>query len=163
MEGVALLIRHDEFEELYIKCLKSFMNNKIGLSAVLETDGAMNVIALSLRSPLLRTRSLVLEIFGAVCLLPGGHASVLEALDAVCAVAGTRFRFEIVVYSLWQSCLSIVDKDLQVASMAFINAVTWGGPGTNFEFRMHMRWEFINLGLLNLVDVFLIKIEIGTS
>jgi hypothetical protein len=156
------LIRHDEFEELYIKCLKSFMNNKIGLSAVLEMGGAMNVIALSLRSPLLRTRSLVLEIFGAVCLLPGGHISVLEALDAVCAVAGTRFRFEIVVYSLWQSCLSILDKDLQVASMSFINAVTWGGPGANFEFRMHMRWEFINLGLLTLVEVVLINVEFGT-
>ena len=41
--------QHNDFEELYIKCLKSFMNNKIGLSAVLETDGALNVIALSLR------------------------------------------------------------------------------------------------------------------
>ncbi|KAJ1344018.1 hypothetical protein BSLG_001158 [Batrachochytrium salamandrivorans] len=65
---------HNEFEELYIKCLKSLMNNKIGLSAVLDTDEALNVIALSLRSPSPRTRALVLEIFGAVCLIPGGHS-----------------------------------------------------------------------------------------
>jgi hypothetical protein len=145
---------HNEYEELYIKCLKSFMNNKTGLSAVLETDGALNVIALSLRSPSARTKALVLEIFGAVCLLPGGHGPVLEAMDAVCEVAATRFRMEIVVYSLWQSCRGMAppDKDLQVACMAFINAVVCGGPGVNLEFRLHMRWEFIQLGLLQLID-----------
>ncbi|KAJ3270137.1 Disheveled-associated activator of morphogenesis 1 [Terramyces sp. JEL0728] len=145
---------HNEFEELYIKCLKSFMNNKIGLSAVLDTDGALNVIALSLRSPSQRTRALVLEIFGAVCLLPGGHSSVLDAMDTLCEVAGTRFRFEIVIYALWQSCrgLSPTEKELQVASMSFINAVICGGPGAEFEFRMHVRWEFISLGLIQLID-----------
>ena len=37
--------------------------------------------------------------------------------------------------------------------MSFINAVTCGGPGVNLEFRMHLRYEFINLGLMNLIDV----------
>ncbi|KAJ1563053.1 Disheveled-associated activator of morphogenesis 1, partial [Cladochytrium tenue] len=94
--------RHDEFEELYIKCLKSLMNNKIGLSAVLDNEGALNVIALSLRSPSARTRALVLEIFGAVCLIPGGHKCVLEGMDALAETAGIRSRFEAVVYCLWQ-------------------------------------------------------------
>jgi dishevelled associated activator of morphogenesis len=124
------------------------------LAAVLETEGAMNVIALSLRSPSSRTRALVLEIFGAVCLLPGGHTSVLEGLEAVCEVSMMRFRFEIIVYTLWNSCTGTQqqDKDLQVASMSFINAVVCGGPGSIFKYRMHMRWEFINLGLLQLID-----------
>ena len=130
------------------------MNNKTGLAAVLETEGAMNVIALALRSPAVRTKSLVLELFGAVCLLPGGHSSVLEGLTAVSEIAGTRFRFELIVYTLWQGCngLTAPDKELQVSAMSFINAVTCGGPGANFEFRMHMRWEFINLGILQLID-----------
>ncbi|KAJ1338799.1 hypothetical protein BSLG_006436 [Batrachochytrium salamandrivorans] len=145
---------HNEFEELYIKCLKSLMNNKIGLSAVLDTDEALNVIALSLRSPSPRTRALVLEIFGAVCLIPGGHSCVLHAMDALSDEANTRFRFEIVVYSLWQSCRAMtpLDKELQVASMSFINAVICGGPGVDLEFRMHMRSEFIQLGLLQLIE-----------
>jgi hypothetical protein len=127
----------------------------MGLSAVLETDGAINVIALSLRSPVMKTRTLVLEMFGAVCLLPGGYEPVLEGLDAVCAVAGTRFRFEIVIYSLWQSCFgyNTIDKDLQIACMSFINAVTCGGPASEFNFRMHIRWQFIDLGLLILIEV----------
>nr|KAJ3420068.1 hypothetical protein HK105_006158 [Polyrhizophydium stewartii] len=155
---------HNEFEELYIKCLKSLMNNKllthqprilqIGLSSVLDTEDALNVIALSLRSPSPRTRALVLEIFGAVCLIPGGHGSVLQAMDALSEIANTRFRFETVVYSLWQSCrgMTPLEKELQVASMSFINAVICGGPGVALEFRMHMRSEFIQLGLMQLID-----------
>ncbi|KAJ3413863.1 Dishevelled associated activator of morphogenesis 2 [Chytridiales sp. JEL 0842] len=146
--------RHDEFEELYIKCLKSLMNNKIGLSAVLDHDGALNIISLCLRSPSSRTRALVLEIFGAVCLIPGGHRCVLEGMDALQEIAGTRSRFELVVHSLWQSCQgsSVLDKELQVASMSFINAVICGGPGVNLEFRMHLRYEFLQLGLMELID-----------
>ncbi|KAJ3270093.1 hypothetical protein HK104_004982, partial [Borealophlyctis nickersoniae] len=146
--------RHDDFEELYIKCLKSLMNNKIGLSAVLENEGSLNIIALSLRSPSPRTRALVLEIFGAVCLIPGGHRCVLEGMDALCDAAGMRFRFEIVVYALWQSCqgMTPLEKELQVASMSFINAVICGGPGVNLEFRMHLRYEFLQLGLMQLID-----------
>lgn len=145
---------HDEYEELYIKCLKSLMNNKIGLSAVLDTDGALNVIALSLRSPSRVTRSLILEIFGAVCLIPQGHETVLESLDFFCETERNRFRFEPIVNTLWQSIKSgkQEDKDLQVASMSFINAVICGGPGEALAFRMHMRWEFIQLGLLKLID-----------
>ncbi|KAJ3019022.1 hypothetical protein HKX48_002457, partial [Thoreauomyces humboldtii] len=164
--------RHDEFEELYIKCLKSLMNNKaslcicryhdpladlelqIGLSAVLDSEGALDIIALSLQSPSPKTKALVLEILGAVCLIPGGHECVLEGMDKLCAQAQTRFRFEIVVYTLWQSCQGMTphDKDLQVASMSFINAVICGGAGYNLDFRMHMRYEFLHLGLTQLVD-----------
>jgi dishevelled associated activator of morphogenesis len=76
-------------------------------------------------------------------------------MDALQEVAGTRFRFELVVHALWQSCQgsSVLDKELQVASMSFINAVICGGPGVNLEFRMHLRYEFLQLGLMQLIDV----------
>ena len=145
---------HNHMEELYLLCLKSFMNNKVGLSAVLDTDGALAVIALCLRSNNLRTKILVLEIFGAVCLLPGGHTPVLNGLEALCEVNASRFRFESVIYTLWSSCQGSSEelKDLQVACMAFINAVTCGGEASELPFRMHIRWEFINLGLIQLID-----------
>ncbi|KAJ3027360.1 Dishevelled associated activator of morphogenesis 2, partial [Rhizophlyctis rosea] len=130
------------------------MNNKIGLSAVLDSSSSLNIIALSLRSPSPRTRALVLEIFGAVCLIPGGHTSVLEGMDHLCEQAGMRWRFEVVVWSLWGSCqgMTPLDKELQVASMSFINAVICGGPGVELEFRMHLRYEFLQLGLMQLID-----------
>ena len=37
--------------------------------------------------------------------------------------------------------------------MSFINAIICGGPGKELKFRMHMRFEFLRLGLLNLVTV----------
>ena len=127
---------------------------------MLETEGALNVIALSLRSSSPRTKALVLEIFGAVCLIPGGHSCVLEAMETLKEEAMSRFRFETVVYALSQSCKgrTPLDKELQVASMSFINAVVCGGPGNNIEFRMHMRWEFIELGLLQLIEVILLTL-----
>ncbi|KAI8615776.1 hypothetical protein BC830DRAFT_1168331 [Chytriomyces sp. MP71] len=154
LRGLGLENKHDDFEELYIKCLKSLMNNKIGLSAVLDNEGSMEIIALSLRSPSYRTRSLVLEIFGAVCLIPGGHKCVLEGMDALADTAAMRFRFEAVVSTLWLSCqgVSPLEKELQVACMSFINAVICGGPGVNLEFRMHLRHEFLQLGLMQLID-----------
>lgn len=42
--------------------------------------------------------------------------------------------------------------------MSFINAVVCGGPGVHLEFRMHIRYELINQGLLTLVDVRAISI-----
>lgn len=50
------------------------------------------------------------------------------------------------------SGVSPVEKELQIASMSFINAVTCGGPGQDPEFRMHVRYEFLNLGLTQLID-----------
>jgi dishevelled associated activator of morphogenesis len=131
------------------------MNNKIGLSAVLDTDGSLKVIALSLRSNSFVTKSLVLETFAAVCLIPGGHSKILAAMDYLGAQEGTRSRFETVVHILWQSSkgTSVAEKELQVASLSFINAVICGGPGRELEFRVHLRWEFIQLGITNLLDV----------
>ena len=146
----------------------------------------MTVIALGLRSPSARTKSLIFEIFGAVCMLPGGHNQVLTALDALCEASGYRSRMEIAVWSLWWSCryafssverpesILTADKELQVAALCFINAVVCGGPGNDGNikelllskninlllsqnihvvvFRMHMRWEFLRLGLDTLIE-----------
>jgi hypothetical protein len=86
---------------------------------VLDTEGAVNVIGLSLRSPSRITRSLVLEIFGAVCLIPGGHATVLESMDYLCERDRLRSRFEVVVNALWQSSRGNrpEDKELQVLTI----------------------------------------------
>jgi hypothetical protein len=88
----------------------------IGLSAVLDTDGALNVIGLTLRAPSLVARALIFDMFGAVCFIPGGHEIILEAMEFVCDQAHKRFRFEIVLDSLWESCKGTKqdEKELQV-------------------------------------------------
>jgi len=92
------------------------MNNKVGLSAVLDAPGSLNILALSLRSRSVRTRALVLEIFGAVCLLPGGHAHVLEAMSELAENMGAGTRMEIIVHGLIPDSRrrSVWDTELQV-------------------------------------------------
>lgn len=232
--------RKAEHEELYIKCLKSLMNNTIGLSAVLDAPAALPIIGLSLRSPNIKTRQLVLEILGAVCLVPGGHSLILEAMSYLRERAGEARRFETVVKCLTGEGLgffglvegygiaspiqnidmsipspmvtsriplspsmpalptspasissgrtggsmtlntltrpepsspAVYDPDpvvagfkfarrsrhiadLQVASLSFINAIICGGPGKDqLEIRMHLRYEFLNLGILTILEV----------
>ena len=106
--------RHNDEEELTIKCLKSLMNNKTGLVAVLDSVDSITLISLSLYSPSHRTRALVLEILAAVCLIPGGHSLVIRGLEDAFE---SRPRFERVVRVLedcWRG-LSHAEKDLQVS------------------------------------------------
>ena len=55
----------------------------------------MNTISQSLSTSNLRTKTLVLEILGGVCLLPGGHKKVLEAVLHYQTFAGERTRFQV--------------------------------------------------------------------
>ena len=55
----------------------------------------MNVISQSLTTHHLKTKTLVLEILGGVCLLPGGHKKVLEAMLHFQKHAGERTRFQV--------------------------------------------------------------------
>jgi hypothetical protein len=73
------------------------MNNKYGLSAVMSNPDSLFIIALSLRSFSLRTRALVLEILGAVCLIPGGHRRILECMNKFRETFCERARFETAV------------------------------------------------------------------
>ena len=97
LEGSRLQHEH---EELCIKCLKSLMNNKHGLTSVMGHAESLVVITLSLRSPSIRTRTLVLEILGAVCLIPGGHPRILDAMSHFAKYTGERARFDTVVHCL---------------------------------------------------------------
>lgn len=61
---------------------------------------SLQTITFSLRSPFIRTRTLVLEIMGAVCLIPGGHRRILESLSSFAKVSLERKRFEVVAACL---------------------------------------------------------------
>eukprot|EP00041_Stephanoeca_diplocostata_P018699 m.394784 g.394784 ORF g.394784 m.394784 type:complete len:448 (-) comp21092_c1_seq11:271-1614(-) len=132
-----------------IKCISSLMNNAHGLKCVLSHPNSITVIARSLHTSNIPTKTKVLEILGAVCLIPDGHRKVLSALDHFQIFAGERTRFQTVVAELARDTqLENVDVDCKTASLALINAIICAGPGQkNSTFRMHIRYEFIMLGL----------------
>lgn len=55
-----------------VKCISALMNNAHGLKCVISYPNSMKIIAQSLHSSDIPTKIRVLEILGAVCLIPEG-------------------------------------------------------------------------------------------
>ncbi|ORX83965.1 FH2-domain-containing protein [Anaeromyces robustus] len=149
--------KNTELEELYIKCLKSFMNNKIGLTAIIETPESLFTITMSLLSSSSRTQALVLDILSAVCLIT--HDSTLKAITDFSEQVREFNRFETIVHCLEKTLHHkderseiAVAKDLQLACLSFINSIICGVNKNDLEFRMHIRYEFLKLGIENIID-----------
>ncbi|GFQ82474.1 disheveled-associated activator of morphogenesis 2 [Trichonephila clavata] len=132
-----------------IGCVKALMNNSSGRAYVLAHPTAINTIAQSLSTENIKTKTAVLEILGAMCLVPGGHKKVLESMLHFQKFAAERTRFLTVVNDLDRSTGLYHDEvSLKTAIMSFINAIINYGPGEDhLEFRLHLRYEFLMLGI----------------
>uniref|UniRef100_UPI0037E79327 disheveled-associated activator of morphogenesis 1 n=1 Tax=Semicossyphus pulcher TaxID=241346 RepID=UPI0037E79327 len=137
-----------------IGCIKALMNNSQGRAHVLGHCESINIIAQSLATENIKTKIAVLEILGAVCLVPGGHRKVLEAMLHYQTFAAERTRFQTLVTDLDRSTGRYRDEvNLKTAIMSFINAVLSKGAGeTSLEFRIHLRYEFLMLGIQPVID-----------
>ncbi|XP_054862169.1 disheveled-associated activator of morphogenesis 2-like isoform X5 [Amphiprion ocellaris] len=137
-----------------IGCLKALMNNSQGRAHVLGHNESITIIAQSLATENIKTKVSILEILGAVCLVPGGHKKVLEAMLYFQKFSSERTRFQNLLSSLDRSTGHYRDEvDLKTAIMSFINAVLSQGPGeTSLEFRIHLRYEFLMLGIQPVID-----------
>ncbi|XP_064556257.1 disheveled-associated activator of morphogenesis 1 [Drosophila montana] len=137
-----------------IGCIKALMNNSMGRAHVLAHPTAIDTIARSLAADNIRTKISALEILGAVCLVPGGHRKVLQAMLHFQEFATERTRFQSIVNDLDRSTYAYRDNvNLKTALMSFVNAVLNYGPGQeNLEFRLHLRYEFLMLGIQPVID-----------
>merc|ERR1719195_2154961 len=135
-------------------CVKAVMNNSIGRAHVLAHPTGVNVIAQSLSTENIKTKVAVLEILGAMCLVPGGHRRVLEAMVHYQAYASERTRFQGVINDLDKSLGRYKDDvSLKTTIMSFINAVlNYGAGAENLEFRLHLRYEFLMLGIQPVIE-----------
>ncbi|XP_065661274.1 disheveled-associated activator of morphogenesis 2 isoform X3 [Hydra vulgaris] len=137
-----------------IGCLKALMNNSNGRSEVLAHPNCINIIAQSLITENLKTKTAVLEILGACCLVPGGHKKVLDAMCHFQQYAEERSRFQSLINDLDRT--SGLHKDefaSKIAIMSFINAaLRYGAGAEHLEFRIHLRFEFLMLGLQPIMD-----------
>lgn len=137
-----------------IGCIKALMNNSQGRAHVLAHAESINIIAQSLATENIKTKVAVLEIMGAVCLVPGGHRKILEAMLHYQKFACERTRFQTLLNDLDRSTGRYKDEvNLKTAIMSFINAVLSQGSGeTSLEFRIHLRYEFLMLGIQPVID-----------
>uniref|UniRef100_A0A7N8WMA9 Dishevelled associated activator of morphogenesis 2 n=1 Tax=Mastacembelus armatus TaxID=205130 RepID=A0A7N8WMA9_9TELE len=137
-----------------IGCIKALMNNSQGRAHVLAHPQSINTISQSLRTENIKTKVAVLEILGAVCLVPDGHKKVLQAMAHYQKYAAERTRFQTLLNELDKSTGRYRDEvNLKTAIMSFINAVLNAGAGEdNLEFRLHLRYEFLMLGIQPVID-----------
>uniref|UniRef100_A0A8C2XGY5 Dishevelled associated activator of morphosis 2 n=1 Tax=Cyclopterus lumpus TaxID=8103 RepID=A0A8C2XGY5_CYCLU len=137
-----------------IGCIKALMNNSQGRAHVLAHPQSINTISQSLRTENIKTKVAVLEILGAVCLVPDGHKKVLQAMAHYQKYAAERTRFQTLLNELDKNTGRYRDEvNLKTAIMSFINAVLNAGAGEdNLEFRLHLRYEFLMLGIQPVID-----------
>ncbi|XP_060804115.1 disheveled-associated activator of morphogenesis 1 [Amyelois transitella] len=137
-----------------IAAIKALMNNSTGRAHVLAHPTSIDLIAQSLDTENVKTKVAALEILGAVCLVPGGHKKVLEAMMHYQKYAGERARFQGVVNELDRSTGAYRDDlGVKTAIMSFVNAVLNYGPGEDsLEFRLHLRYELLMLGIQPVIE-----------
>uniref|UniRef100_A0A673G7G1 Disheveled-associated activator of morphogenesis 2-like n=1 Tax=Sinocyclocheilus rhinocerous TaxID=307959 RepID=A0A673G7G1_9TELE len=137
-----------------IGCIKALMNNSQGRAHVLAHPQSINTISQSLRQDNIKTKVAVLEILGAVCLVPDGHKKVLQAMVHYQKYAAERTRFQSLLNELDRSTRHYRDEvNLKTAIMSFINAVLNAGVGEDsLEFRVHLRYEFLMLGIQPVIE-----------
>ncbi|XP_041132548.1 disheveled-associated activator of morphogenesis 1-like isoform X2 [Polyodon spathula] len=137
-----------------IGCIKALMNNSLGRAHVLSHTESINIIAQSLSTENIKTKVAVLEIMGAVCLVPGGHKKILEAMLHYQKFACERTRFQTLLNDLDRSTGRYRNEvNLKTAIMSFINAVLSQGTGAvSLEFRVHLRYEFLMMGIQPVID-----------
>lgn len=89
-----------------IGCIKALMNNSQGRAHVLAHPQSINTISQSLRTENVKTKVAVLEILGAVCLVPDGHKKVLQAMAHYQKYAAERTRFQV-----RETGVTLIDKN----------------------------------------------------
>ena len=154
LQALDIRVANSPLHTSLIGCIKALMNNSTGRSHVLAHPTGIDTIARSLAAENIKTKIAALEILGAVCLVPGGHKKVLTAMLRFQEFAAERTRFQGIVNDLDRSTGAYRDDvNLKTAIMSFINAVLNYGPGQeNLEFRLHLRYEFLMLGIQPVID-----------
>lgn len=71
------------------------MSFQTGRAHVLAHPTSIDTIARSLVADNIKTKIAALEILGAVCLVPGGHRKVLQAMLNFQEFAAERVRFQV--------------------------------------------------------------------
>ena len=130
------------------------MNNQAGRANVLEHPDAVDIITYSLNVENVKTKISVLDILGPVCLIPGGHKKVLNALTKFATFAAERTRFQSLILDLARSRKeNEFEVELKTTIMTLVNALLKFGAGhETVEFRLHLRYEFLMLGIVPLIE-----------
>eukprot|EP00056_Hartaetosiga_gracilis_P004199 m.72494 g.72494 ORF g.72494 m.72494 type:complete len:1089 (+) comp11740_c0_seq1:183-3449(+) len=163
MKGLTLLLdvlvsmKQDELHipqhHQVMKCFAAIMNNPTGLKSIISHSSSIKILARSLLSRDQYIRTTVLQLLGAVSLIPDGHKKVREAFEALRGFAGELSSYQTVVMEVARKTDNLAnDANNKMKALALINAIICGGPGlTSRTFRMHIRQQLESMGLRQII------------
>lgn len=131
-----------------IQCLRAIMNNTYGFNMVFNDSEAIYCLVCSILHPSLRTKTSVLILLAAICLVKGGHELIIQAFN--------RFKIEYCEIHRFQTLFQFFRDpetfhvDFMVACMQFINIVVHSVDDKNY--RIFLQHEFKLLGLDEYID-----------
>ncbi|KAA3678791.1 uncharacterized protein DEA37_0012189 [Paragonimus westermani] len=130
---------------IHMRCVHALSR---GCSMVFDHPRAINMITLCLLHPSYQTKTLVLELLAAVCLIIGGHERVVKAFDNFKREVGESARFENLVHYFCTHEASAGDDysvDFMVSCIQFFNIVVHSTD--DIMLRVFLQEEFKHLGL----------------
>ncbi|CAD5117050.1 DgyrCDS5873 [Dimorphilus gyrociliatus] len=137
-----------------VGCVNALLNVSEGRSHILGHPTAIACLARILTSQSVQVKVNVLEILATLCMVPGGHRKVLQAFFAFSRWASERTRFQTLIYELGRKWNNPYEEvRMKTAILSLVNAVIKYGAGEkHLEFRLHIRFEFLMLGIEPAID-----------
>eukprot|EP01133_Synstelium_polycarpum_P004006 gene4006-4637_t len=129
-----------------IRCLAAIMKIKIGMDFVASFPLATNLLMLSVDSPLIKVKTMALELLAAVAIIPKGHGAVLTSLIYYKEAKKEEFRYESLVESLKKE----TNVDYLTTCISFINCII--SSPAEVASRIEIRKAFLNLKILKYFD-----------
>ncbi|XP_027213745.2 protein diaphanous isoform X2 [Penaeus vannamei] len=137
-----------------IKCLKVICNNIVGIKEFFRQPEGFTLLAQSLNPS---KPNIMLEVLRLLCsfCLPiwqqdglDGHREVLDAITIVGELKKQE-RFTPIIMGLGMQG----NDPLRLSCLSLINAIINFVPDDNLDFRMHLRNEFMRMGLQDLLEI----------
>ncbi|KYQ91554.1 actin binding protein [Tieghemostelium lacteum] len=122
-----------------LRCLASLMHIKIGMEYIASYPQAASLIVLGLESPLVKVKTLALELLAAIAITDKGHPSVITAMIFYKEIKKEDTRYS----SLVKSLKTETTKEYLASCMSFINCII--SSPSDLHVRMDIRKAFVSL------------------
>ncbi|GMT11570.1 hypothetical protein PFISCL1PPCAC_2867, partial [Pristionchus fissidentatus] len=138
-----------------LSSIRALLNSNHGRKEVVASPECLLSIASSIQILDVRVKIASIEILSGLCFASDeGPTRVLEALTEATKLLGERTRFQRLVNDLHREFHSERETDrLRTSIMSLVNGLMRTGAAENStEFRLHMRYELLQLGIAEVLD-----------
>ncbi|KAM9955841.1 hypothetical protein ACTFIW_002046 [Dictyostelium discoideum] len=128
------------------RCIAALMKIKIGMEYIASFPQTTNLMVLCLDTPLIKAKTLVLELLAAIAVTDRGHGAVLTSM-----IYHKEVKKEITRYfNLVQSLKLEKNADYLTTCMSFINCII--SSPSDLPSRIEIRKAFLNLKILKYIE-----------